>query len=410
MKDCKLIVSDLDATLLHNDMSLSPENERAIEEFNKRGILFVPSSGRTLYEIPESIRENPNIKYITYSNGTAVYDKETKKKIISHEISKEDLNKAIDIISEYDVLWTVHIDGKSYFDKSKATDEIFDYYRANDYYRNIVLAGNGVDDLEAFTRNSDSCEGFFIFFHNDDEKEVEKRLNEEVGKITVTSSVEHEFELCSSEAGKGSTLAEFSEMLGISGDNIIAMGDSKNDVTMFPYAALALCVSNGSEEARALADEIACSNEENLADYVLKKYIEPSEAFEESPKKRSPKAVILAVAAAAVALSLIIAVIIFGTASAKKVGFIESHTSSSWSATYKKLDGELSRNITVKDGELNLSIKTESGSISIEILDDEDNTIFEKENVSNGTFEISADGKVRVIIEAEDHRGSFVIG
>lgn len=410
MKDCKLIVSDLDATLLLSDMTLSDENARAIEEFNKRGILFVASSGRTLYEIPECIRENPNIRYLTYSNGSAVYDKEKGCKIISHEISQKDANKTLDVLSEYDVLWTVHLDGNAYYGKDKSDDAVLKYYRVTDYYRDIILSGNATDNIENLARGADSVEGFFIFFHNDkDEDEVARRLNEEVGNITVTSSVAHEFELCSSEAGKGTALAELSEMLGISGENVIAMGDGDNDTSMFPYARLALCVSNASDSVKELADEVACSNEEHLADFVLKKYIEPAEP---ATTKSSLKTKILsAVATAAVVISLILAVIFFGDrSSALKMGYKGISMPSSWSATYKKLDGKLRHTMMQKDGTLSFSIKTASGTISVEVVDSDGNTIFDKDNIGTETFDVEIDGWVKVIIEAEDHEGSFVIG
>ena len=272
MKDCKLIVSDLDGTLLGSDMTLSLENQKAIEEFIRLGILFVPSSARTLYEIPECVRENPNIRYITYSNGTAVYDKDTGRKIISHEISRDDANKTLDILAEYDVLWTAHLDGKAYYDKDKATDEIFKHYQVSDYYRDVILQGEMADNIENLAREAESVESFFIFFHSDKEQEeLGRRLESEVGSITVTSSIAHEFELCSGDSGKGTALSELSEILGIPGEKIIAIGDSRNDTSMFPYARLALCVSNGSCEARELADEVICSNDGHVADYVLKK-------------------------------------------------------------------------------------------------------------------------------------------
>ena len=360
MKDCKLIVSDLDATLLCSDMTLSSENEKAIEEFKRLGILFVPSSGRTLYEIPECVRENPNIRYITYSNGTAIYDKEKGCKIISHEISREDANKTLDILAEYDVLWTLHLDGRAYFDKNKATDEVFKHYNLTDYYRDVVLSGVGVDNIENLAREAESVESFFIFFHSEEEEEeVGKRLASEVASITVTTSIAYEFELCAGDAGKGTALSELSEMLGIPGERIIAIGDSLNDTPMFPYAALALCVSNGSCEARELADEVICSNEEHVADYVLNNYIEaPTPKTEKKPLK---KVILKAAAAAAIVIFLIMSVIFFGErSSALKVGYIGNSTPSSWSGT--------------------------------------------------STFEVKVEGRVRVIIEAEDHKGSFVIG
>lgn len=408
MKDYKLIVSDLDGTLLRRDMTLSKENLEALEKFNELGITFVASSGRTLMEIPECVRENPNIRYITYSNGSAVYDKEKECDIISHRISKETTNRAIDILSDYDVLWGAHIDGRDYYDKDKLSDEIFEYYQVNDYYGRLLREGAHTDDIEALTRETNKNETFIVFFHNDEEIEKATERLRELGTLTVTTSVAHELEICSAEAGKGTTLEELSNMLGISGDEIIALGDSANDTSMFPYAALAICASNGSEEAKELADEVGCSCEEHLADYVLKKHINTEPKPEKKMTLRSK--LITAIAAAAVVIAVISSIIAFGANSAKKFFYSEKHTASSWSATYQLLDGKIRRTITPDDDTLSFSIKTESGSISIEILDSEGNTFFDKDDIGTEAFEVKVDGKVRVIIEAEDHKGSFVIG
>jgi len=259
MKNCKLIVSDLDGTLLRRDMTLSEENAAAIKKLSELGIAFVASSGRTLYEIPECVRENPSIRYLAYSNGTAVYDKVKGCDIISHRISREDTLRTIEILSDYDTLWGAHIDGHDYYDKNRLTDEIFEHYQINSYYGRLLREGTLVDDVVEFTRSAKSSETFIVFFHSDEELEEAKARLQELGALTVTSSVAHELEICSADAGKGTTLDELTNMLGISGDNVIALGDSENDVSMFPYAALAICASNGSAEAKEVADEVGCS-------------------------------------------------------------------------------------------------------------------------------------------------------
>ena len=116
MPNYKLIVSDLDGTLLGSDMELSGKNAEAIREISELGIEFAVSSGRTLYEIPDSVRKNPNIRYITYSNGTAVYDSAKGEDIISNRITREVAGKIFDVVSDYDVRYTLHVSGHSHID------------------------------------------------------------------------------------------------------------------------------------------------------------------------------------------------------------------------------------------------------------------------------------------------------
>ena len=269
----KLIVSDLDGTLLSSDMQVSEKNEAAIKEFSKRGITFSVSSGRTLYEIPKCVRENPYIRYIAYSNGTAVYDKEKKCDIISNRISRDGTNKAFDILKKYDTLFLVHIEGHAYFDKSKTADEVFKKYQVNDYYRAVLLNTVMTENLEKLARAADGVEAVVLFFSDDGDIERCKAELEGVSGISITSSVAHNIELCSSKAGKGAALAELAHILDISRSEIIAVGDGMNDSSMLDYSEIFLCAENGNEAIRKIASDVVCSNDEDIADYILKHYI-----------------------------------------------------------------------------------------------------------------------------------------
>ena len=59
----KLIASDLDGTLLNSRSEISGENLCAIHALSKRGIHFVPSTGRTLSELPAEINEQLIVEF-----------------------------------------------------------------------------------------------------------------------------------------------------------------------------------------------------------------------------------------------------------------------------------------------------------------------------------------------------------
>jgi len=408
MPNYKLIASDLDGTLLRSDMTVSEKDLAAIKELRDKGIIFAVTSGRTLYEIPEEVRENPNLRYITYSNGTAVYDKELGSDIISNRISKESVNAAFDVIRDYEVMLSVHSDGHAYFESEKNSDEAFTYYQINDYYKKLLVKDIMVSGLESFCRNSSGIEAVVMFFHSDAELEACRSRLLEIDGLTVTSSIGHNIEICSDKAGKGEALAALADMLGISGEDIISVGDNMNDTSMFSASGLALCVGNGSEEAKELADEVICTNEEGILDYILTRYI--NNIAEEHPKiKKKTLAAIIAAASAAVALFFAIIAISLSN-SALRVGYAGMKNSSSWSGTYVKLDGEMSHSLTPKNDEIRISVVTESGEISIEIKDSKGNIIFDEENIGTREFALDTDGKIYIKIEADDHKGKFVIG
>ncbi len=73
----KLILTDLDGTLLREDKSLSPANRAALEWAAAQGAEIVVSTGRLYTGIPQELRDLPFLRYFILMNGAKVYDRQT---------------------------------------------------------------------------------------------------------------------------------------------------------------------------------------------------------------------------------------------------------------------------------------------------------------------------------------------
>ena len=69
----RLIASDLDGTLLTPDKQITPFTSEILTEASRRGIHFVPCTGRPFDAVPEFVRGLPGVEYVITSNGAAVY-------------------------------------------------------------------------------------------------------------------------------------------------------------------------------------------------------------------------------------------------------------------------------------------------------------------------------------------------
>ena len=275
MQNYKLIVSDLDGTLLDSDMDLTSENLAALKSISELGIVFAVSSGRTFFEIPRFVRDNPYIRFITYSNGSAVYDRLSNTDIISNRMVRSSVNKALDILSDYDCFIAIHADGRCYIDRD-ITFRDFDHFQMNDYYKSLFLTYDRVEGIENFARAGDKVESIVLFFHSDEDLEKCSERIKDLDGVTLTSSIEHNIEICSSDAGKGKALSALAKILNIQKQEIISVGDNMNDTSMFSESGLSLCTSNGIKDAKALADKVICSNDEGIAKYILDNVISKS--------------------------------------------------------------------------------------------------------------------------------------
>ena len=82
----KLILTDLDGTLLRDDKSLSPANRQALERAAAQGAQVVIATGRFYEGIPVELRDLPFLRYFILMNGAKAYDRAEDK--VSKEIKR----------------------------------------------------------------------------------------------------------------------------------------------------------------------------------------------------------------------------------------------------------------------------------------------------------------------------------
>lgn len=94
-----------------------------------------------------------------------------------------------------------------------------------------------------------------------------------------------------------------------------------------------------------------------------------------------------------------------------RVGCVQQYTMQEWSASYRRLDGMMSRTIYPKSGAdaYIIEIETTGGTISIEMTDSAGNVTFTAEDMQSGIYEVTLSGTTRVKVTGEDHSGSFSV-
>ena len=97
--------------------------------------------------------------------------------------------------------------------------------------------------------------------------------------------------------------------------------------------------------------------------------------------------------------------------SASCIGYTGHDGWRNWSASYTRLDGKMKHTIRPKDNQktLHVEVVTEEGSLSMKIKDAKGNILFEKEQLETSEFDVKAEGKAVVSVEAKGHKGSFLV-
>ena len=256
-----LICTDLDGTLLRNDKSISKTNLNAIEYFKSEGGYFTFITGRMPYfvkSIYETVKPNAPLGC---GNGGAVYDLKKMEYVSYIELSKEamELVRAVDEAVEDVGIQVYTLDG-IYFSRDNSAME---HFRALTGMPNVV---KHYDDVtEVVTK---------IVF-GDMREEAIQRIKEVLdnhpksAKFDYIRSEKTLYEILPKGVNKGSVLPEFSKYLGVKPSHIIGVGDYNNDVEMIKQAGVGIAVSNATEAAKAVADYITVSNEDDAIAQII---------------------------------------------------------------------------------------------------------------------------------------------
>ncbi|MBQ3076097.1 MAG: Cof-type HAD-IIB family hydrolase [Clostridia bacterium] len=273
----QLVASDLDGTLLNNAGAVSCENWEAIEEMGKRGIHFVPASGRCFMELPAEIRESDLIRYYILSGGAVIFDKkEDRFEMICPSKTVKDL--VLDTIFRYSVCLFAHIGRESCVDEKKHQGEIYASFNMNEYWVQYALEKETpVSDFKHFVYDLEKVPMMVVFFRDPKELSECRSLLQQNRELLVVQSDPYNLEIVSKKAGKGNTLLALADLLGIDRRNTLAVGDGHNDRTMLEKAGLSLAMKNAVPEIRDLADEVICDNDSHCAAYILEHYCSEKE-------------------------------------------------------------------------------------------------------------------------------------
>lgn len=268
----KMIVCDLDETLMNDDGSLSKENTAAIQAATAKGVYFVPNSGRSYTSFQNDLetmhlRNQPNQYSISYNGGLIVENKDNRPIAINampYDVAKGIFEvgaknkKAATHVYTQDVLYIYNPtpDDSKYLNNRGAefkTMESADFEQFKDMnIMKVIMALPTMDERKQMRAD------------------VESQVDPE--KLAVTYSSDRYVEFNPAGIGKGSASVQLGKLLNIKPEEIIAAGDNSNDLPMLKAVGLPVSVANGIDSVKEVAKYVttADNNHSALAEVINK--------------------------------------------------------------------------------------------------------------------------------------------
>ena len=268
----RLIAVDLDGTLMNRKKEITPRTRAVIKEATEAGILVMPATGRPVTGFPDVLEAIPDCRYALTSNGALVYDLQEKRPIYEDLISVENTLTILDFTKQYDLMVDIYVHGNGYSEKRNLAN-LAHFSFAEGMQEYVLRTRIPVDDIREFAvRENVPVEKLVLFFHDVGFKPEMERLLEQFPFIRTTDAVPNNLELNNSTANKGDSLLRFGAQLGIAREEIMAIGDGRNDRDMIVAAGLGVAMANACDVLKEAADVETLSNDEDGVAAAIEKY------------------------------------------------------------------------------------------------------------------------------------------
>jgi Cof subfamily protein (haloacid dehalogenase superfamily) len=253
----KMVVLDLDGTLLDNEKQISEKNEYMLKELHNKDIEIVIATGRNYYMAKKLTEKIKSINPVILSNNGSVVRRSHNDEVLYYnyldpmffekiycEGLKRNLNPFIHVDeynNGYDIIYE-----KEEFERE------YSGYIKKDYNRAKMIKFEPLNTQRILSVCYFNEYNKLIDFGNEmaNNKNYNTIFNRNLGKLTL-------LEFLHPNGSKWSSLKKYAEQRNIKEQEIIAIGDDNNDLEMLKNAGMGIAMVNGTEEVKKAAKKVS---------------------------------------------------------------------------------------------------------------------------------------------------------
>ena len=251
-RNCRLLIADIDLTLVNREKQIMPETRRAMELLKKNGTMLAIASGRPVKVQLINRYKEWGLPYqfdaVIGLNGGQLYDNISEQYHEYNVLKKEYIKEIIEFMAPLNLNYFIYKDGYMLVNR-------MDEGTKASCLRNNEPAVIIDDPSEIWAEDTGK-----LMFRLEDESQ----MPEAEALAAAHPSAHYQYfktnplmlEFQDPANSKGSAMKEFCAMHDIPLSDVIAFGDTTNDNEMIEYSGTGVCMINGSDDTKAAADFI----------------------------------------------------------------------------------------------------------------------------------------------------------
>lgn len=276
----RLVAIDLDGTMLNQYGIITEETKDVIKKVQEKNVEVIIASGRAINSVKNFSKEINSQNYFISGNGAITYDIQNDKILYENILSKQKVLQIIKVCEENSIYYNVYTEN-GIIAKSLNYNTLY-YYKDNlskpeENQTHINIVENVYDYIEQ--REEKILKIMICDEHQSVFNSIIRKLKE-ISQIEVlevshmsrkiikqgTEEIKLEYfytEVSAQNVDKWNAIENLIKILGISKEEVVAIGDNANDLKMIQNAGLGIAMGESAPYIKQSADKVALGNDEN---------------------------------------------------------------------------------------------------------------------------------------------------
>jgi len=266
----QLLVIDIDGTLINSYGDVSAENREALALARSAGLRVALSTGRSLKSSRRFVRELPLDNYHIFFDGALVSSPDLSEEIYAQSIDKAVLRQMIDFARSHGIDLELH-STTHYFAERETW--------STDAHRRFFDSEPTMVDFAGLWERERIIKGAIVITAPEEEARIRSLISHFDANLCFSSVVTPTYpdvtfiNILAPGTSKGKALKILASHLGISLDDVAAVGDGHNDISLLSTAGLAIAMGNAHDELKKVADHVTLDVEEHGLAAAIKRFL-----------------------------------------------------------------------------------------------------------------------------------------
>ncbi|WP_257349458.1 Cof-type HAD-IIB family hydrolase [Pseudalkalibacillus decolorationis] len=265
-----MLVLDIDGTLLRSNFKIDRTTKEAIEYVKNKGVYVTLATGRN-FPSAQKIARALKLDNILITHNGAFLASSIDEPFFEKRISSENVLEIVKVLEKYDahirLLHERYSIGNQVQQKSQIVAKMTMGIGDPLFYP-VTFTEQLSDHLETKPMTLPKID--VQFFNKEEQDLAYEELTELIDDIRITASTRCSFEIIDKSISKAKGLQLLAQHLGISREEVVAVGDYTNDLEMIRHAGLGVAMGNSTDEMKRAADWITRSNNQNGVNYMIR--------------------------------------------------------------------------------------------------------------------------------------------